>query len=83
MVFGEKNAGQVASNPVRTKLRNLPNNAGDCTACYFDDNAQGNFLIDSDDILTRYSKFIKGWRDYLQMCRDNNWILDPAKTRLG
>ena len=63
MVFGEKNAGQVTSNPVRTKLRNLPDNAGDRTACYVDDNAQGNFLIDSDDPLIRYSNFIKGWRD--------------------
>ena len=83
MVFGEKNAGQVASNPVRTKLRNLPGNAGDRTACYVDDNAQGNFLLDSEDPLIRYSHFIKGWKDYLKMCHDNNWTLNPTKTRLG
>ena len=83
MVFGEKNAGQVASNPVRTKLRDLPDNAGDRTACYVDDNAQGNFLVDSDDPLVRYGKFIKGWRDFLQLCKDNNWTLNPAKTKLG
>ena len=83
LIEGEKNAGQVASTPVRTKILSLPDNAGDRAACFVDDQAQGNNFVDSDDPLVRYGNLLKGWRDYLQMCRENNFTLNPSKTKLG
>ena len=83
LIEGEKNAGQVASTPIRTKILSLPDNAGDRTACFVDDQAQGNNFVESDDPLVRYGNLLKGWRDYLQMCRENNFTLNPSKTKLG
>lgn len=58
MVFGEMNAGQVASQPVRSQVRSLPDNAGDRTACFVDDVAQGARLLDDPDPLVRYSQLL-------------------------
>ena len=74
VVFGEKNAGQSATAPVRAAITSLPDNALARTACYVDDNAQGSHTFDS---------MLKGWSDFLKLCQDRSWYLNATKTKVG
>ena len=76
-IFGEKNAGQVCSAPVRAEATLLPDNAIARTAVYVDDVAQGNLY--NGDI----GAMLKGWTDFLKLCRKNNWTLNATKTFIG
>ena len=44
------------------------------TATYVDDNAQGPMA---------FVELCKGWGNFLQMCEDNQWVLNATKTQVG
>jgi hypothetical protein len=77
LTFGEMNAGQIASVPLRAAVNALPEvvkGEGAKTAVCVDDAARGEMTW-QDNCLA--------WENYLQMCEDKNFGLNPSKTYLG
>jgi hypothetical protein len=74
MVFGEMNAGTVACASTPATLMRLPHNAHRCTAAYVDDHAQGSH---------NFPDLLQGYRDFLALCKEENWTLNATKTRVG
>jgi hypothetical protein len=74
MVFGEMNAGTVACANTPATLMRLPHNAHRRTAAYVDDHAQGSHT---------FADLLRGYRDFLALCKEENWTLNATKTRVG
>ena len=77
LTFGEMNAGQIASVPLRAAVNALPEvvkGEGVKTAVHVDDVARGDMTWQGNCL---------AWENYLQMCEDNNFGLNPSKTYLG
>jgi hypothetical protein len=52
----------------------LPHNAHRRTAAYVDDHAQGSRTFD---------ELLRGYRDFLALCQQENWTLNATKTKVG
>ena len=50
-----------------------PHNAHTRTAAYVDDHAQGS---------RTFAELLQGYRDFLQLCQEENWTLNATKTRV-
>jgi len=62
------------ATPVRAAIVSLPDNALSRTSCYVDDSAQGSHT---------FGDLLKGWRDFLHLCRERTWSLNATKTKAG
>jgi hypothetical protein len=74
MVFGEMNAGTVACAATPAILRTLPDSTYLRTAAYVDDHAQGSHT---------FADLLRGYTDFLALCKRENWTLNATKTLVG